>query len=494
MDDLDLKKIASAIKKLEKSALSEAFDPYVPSSRPNSKQLEILKDMDKVQYRWVVAGNQSGKSQLAAREIAWIVTDSHPFWKKPDRWGEEPMLIIVAGQDRRNMEIELWDKKIKPFLDASEWRVVRQGGSLQHVEHKKTSTKIVFISHSDGSDKTRQHLQGYVAHYVWLDEMPASMSVLEELQRRVDARQGYFIATFTPKFRNDEIRRIVDASKAPVGRKYRMSKLDNPIYAKRLDEELQKLDGYSESYKKTILFGDWSTGDSAVYHFDYPVMTVPSLPANYSTGWRHIASLDPGAKTKFGYTLWAEDPSTAIWYLVSDRYIENIADPNQLFAEVAQRNTGYNVMKQVCDPAAGWYIGLGNAKGITYAVPYAKNDGRKTELIKNLQQALSSGKIKIGQWCTVFIEEIQTCQWAEQTERIINASSYHTLDASQYFIDCMPKHDPMLIAQPWYAELRNGNETRKKVNAQMKTMRVQNRAGRNSKTILSWGRGRINAN
>lgn len=489
----EIKKVAAALKRFEKLQLNLAFDPFHADSRPNAKQQEILGDLGKVQYRWVVAGNQSGKSQLAAREIAWIATDTHPTWTRPEYWGEEPLLILIAGQNRQNMEIEIWAKKIKPFLDPSDWREVRQGGALQHAENKRNNTKIVFLSHADGSDKTRSQLQGYVAHYVWLDEMPGSLPVLEELQRRVDARQGYFIATFTPKFRNDEIRRIVDAARTPVAKKYRMSKLDNPIYYNRIDSELQKLDGFSESYKKTILYGDWSTGDSAVYQFDYESMTVANLPEGYSAGWRHVASLDPAAKSKFGYTLWAEDPATAIWYLINDKYIEGIADPNELFAEVQRRNSGYNIMRQVCDPHEGWFIGLANNKGVTYVVPYDKNN-RKTDLIKGLQHALSSGKIKIPRWNVTFIDEIQSCQWSETTDRIVNASSYHDLDCSQYFVDCIPKHDPALIVQPWYVELRKGNEDRKKVSAQKAAMHIQN-GSRTPRQVSTWsGRGRFRVN
>ena len=32
--------------------------------------------------------HNSGKSSLAAREIAWILTDTHPFWERPDRWDD----------------------------------------------------------------------------------------------------------------------------------------------------------------------------------------------------------------------------------------------------------------------------------------------------------------------------------------------------------------------------------------------------------------------
>ena len=178
--------------------------------------MKVLKDIEKIQYRWVIAGNQSGKSQLAAREIAWMLSGTHPFWSRPTRWGDEPLLILIAGQDRKMMETELWEKKLALYLNKDEWRGVRQGGTLQYVQNKNTGDKIIFLSHSDSSEKNRRHMQGYVAHYVWLDEMPSNIAILEELQRRVDSRRGYMLATFTPKFRNEAIRKVIDAAQEPL--------------------------------------------------------------------------------------------------------------------------------------------------------------------------------------------------------------------------------------------------------------------------------------
>ena len=263
----ELKKIATALKRLETSKLQKAFDPFHLDSRPNKKQMAVLKDVGNIQYRYVVAGNQSGKSQLAARDLSWVLNEEHPYFTRPEGWSNEPLTVLIACQDL-NLGSELWSKKVKPFL-IDEWKEDRQGGSLKKCTNKRTGDVVIFLSHSDGSEKNRKHMQGYVAHYLWLDEMPSSHKILEELQRRVDARKGRFLATFTPKFRNDTIRRVVDASAAPVSKKYQMSKLDNPIYADRIDEEIQKLAGYSEGEKRTILYGEWSTGDQAVYKFDY---------------------------------------------------------------------------------------------------------------------------------------------------------------------------------------------------------------------------------
>jgi len=486
MSELDeQKKIAIALRRLEKSDLDKAFDAFHLKSRPNKKQILVLKDIGRIQYRYVVAGNQSGKSQLAARDLAWFLNDNHPYYTRPEEWASEPMTVLIGVQDL-TLGQEMWTKKVRPFLHG-DWKEERQGNSLKRCVERNTGDVIYFLSHSDGSEKNRKHMQGYVAHYLWLDEMPSSHKILEELQRRVDARKGRFLATFTPKFKNDTIRRVVDASKAPLSKKYQMSKLDNPIYADRLDEELQKLAGYPESEKRTILYGEWSTGDGAVYSFDYDFMTVTQLPESYGRGWRHVEAVDPALRSKCGYTLWAEDPSTGVWYLVEDKYIEGTQtlDPNELLNIITKRSQGYNVVRRISDSMA-WFTSVANTKGITYLIPYDKNS-RKEDLIKGLQSALSLGKIKVGRWCTAFIDEIQSCQMSETTDRIINSSSFHTLDCAQYFCDLVPKYEKLNLAQPWAAKLREENEqykAKQAVAASAATSRVR--------PIRSWGRGRFN--
>ncbi len=484
------KEIVAAVKRLQKLELASAFDAVNPDSRPTAQQQLIFDDLvdiewapgvfiPKVQYRFVVAGNQSGKSSLAAREIAWIVTDTHPTWKRPARWGEEPLLILIAGQDRKQMEIELWEKKLKPFLDASDWRHVRVAGILNYVEHRKYGHKIVFLSHNDSSDSNRQHMQGYVAHYVWLDEMPRHISILEELQRRVDSRKGYLIATFTPKTRNEAIRRVVDAAREPVGRKYQLSRLDNPnLSPSEKDLAIQKLAGLSQAQQRTTLYGDWASGEQAVYQFDSESMVVDSLPEGYSKAWRHVVSVDPALKSKFGFTLFVECPYDGIWYLLRDDYLSGIYSPDDMVNHVQKLSAGYNVVKRICDPHESWFIGQAAKYRIQYESPHDKSN-RKPELIKNLQVWLSSGKLKIGAWCANFIDEVSSCQFSENGDRIINSSSYHVLDASQYFIDLAPRYDEAQRIRPWHEELRLGNEQRKIREKQQQAARVRSTKWRN---------------
>lgn len=452
-----------AIEALRRKKLAACFSAADLESRATPPQDSIFQDVTSIQFRYSVGGNRSGKTQLGAREVAWLLEDSHPYVTRKDLWGAGPALFLIVGTDLTLLATEIWDGKIKPLLTTADdrdekganvWKEIRQGNTLKVIENIRTGDQVVFLSHADGSEKNRKHMQGYTAHYVWIDEMPSSMAVLNELQLRTRGkRNSRFMATFTPYIRNDSIRRLVDESKPPYSKKYRLSQMDNPgltVDDKR--SELERLSSATQSERNRVLFGDWAQADTAVYQFNYELMTVDKLPDSYTRGWRHVVAVDPANKSKCGFTLWAEDPTNGVWYLVSDEYLTgpDILDPETMVRKIESRIQGYNIARRISDTMA-WFTGMASARGITYTQPYNKNN-RKDELVKGLQSAMSSGQIKIGRWNTAFLEEIQNCHWKDgDSERMINSSVYHTLDASQYFVDCKPKYEPNThVEKSWY--------------------------------------------
>lgn len=455
---MDQKLLAYALQRLNKLELAEAFDADVPGSRPTKPQLQLFKDLGEVHHRYVVAANQSGKSQSGAREVSWLFTESHPFWKRPTHWGDEPLLMIVVGRTSKQVEEVLW-RKIKGFLDEDEYQVKQTGGVIQKVVNTKNGNTIIFQSHHS-ENEAREKLQAYVAHYVWIDEMPGSAKLIEELHRRVQAKKGYFLATFTPKVVNAAIRKLVDTAEAPYAKKYVFKMFDNPVYTKEDKKRiLSSLSSFSKSYQATILEGAWAAGDLAVYEFDHEKMI--RLPEGYHRSWRHVESVDPATSSKFGYTIFAECPKTGTWYLIRADYIEKVLDPEQMVKECMARSDGLNIVRRVCDPANPWFRQMAIKFGLSYMYPYDKAR-RKNDLQKNLQTALTEDKLKIAPWCTDFIDEITTCQFRdEDEEQIINSRRYHTLDCAQYFWDCKPKFEGTPVALPWHVELKEGNRARR---------------------------------
>lgn len=434
--DQEKKLLAAALKRLERLKTVDCFDPIDLDSRPTEKQIEVLEGINHYKHRYVRAGNQTGKSQIGAREVSWLFEDTHPYWNRPEAWGGEPLLLIVVGRTSKQVEEVLW-RKLKGFLTPGSYREQRSGGALQKVTHTENGNTIVFASHHS-ENEAREKLQAFVAHYVWIDEMPGSLELIEELHRRVQARNGYFLATFTPKVKNDEIRRYVDQVGEPVSNVYRLRMLDNPIYKDREEELLSQLEGYTEAYRNAILYGDWLTDENSVYEFNYDTMVAETLPDHYSSAWRHVEAVDPALKSKFGFILLAEDPETGFWYVVKADYVAGIYVPREMVLEIQKKTRGYNVTRRVSDTEP-WFVNTATdmkVKPVYFTV--SQKTQRKGELMKNLQAALGT-KLKVCSWCTDLIDEFNSCRWSDTAaDKIVNSQTYHLIDALQYGLDVLP--------------------------------------------------------
>lgn len=459
------KLVAAALRRLETINRQECFDPVDPTSRPTKAQQEFIDDFGKVPTQWIVAANQSGKSQSCARLVAWFIEEHLEVVKNrradpnpKTSWGAEPLLVLVMGRTGKQLEESLWPK-IRSLLQPGTFKEVRLGNILQRVE-MENGNRIVFQS-LENPNLASERIQSYVAHLVWIDEMPPTMKVLAEAMVRRNSRSGYFMASFTPLVVNDEIRRMVDAAELPNSKKYIFRMFDNPVYQdpERQVQILKDMAHLPEHVRNTRLFGQWSISDDNVYYFHYESMV--QIPVGYSPLWRHVESVDPALKSALGYTLWAENPASHKWYLVKAEEIRGIQVPTQLVEAVKERSKHYNVIRRVSDPHEVWYIQTAASMGIHYIGVHKKNE-RKAELIKHFQEAL-------GTWLFIspteedFLAQMQECRWSDKTVgKMINASSYHLLDAAQYFVDNKPRPENKIQASSWEDWLYKANDERKK--------------------------------
>ena len=443
MSNDDVRTLAAVALRLERQRLSECYDSRDLSSRPSNKQLELLKDIGKIGVRYLIASNQSGKTSAGVREMAWILNANHPWWKRPEEWGNGPLFFIIAGQNRTNIEEEIWKRKLKPLLiDREDWKERKAGGIVTSIRNEKNGNTILFLVHGQGTEETRAALQGYRAHYILFDEMPKEFSTFTEIQMRTDAYNGYILVAFTPLLRNLQMKNAVENAAVPYSKKYIWTIWDNPMNCtpeKKIQIE-QRAATWSESERQTRMYGEWSADEQAVYHFNLEQMTA-DLPPNYNKGtWRHVESTDPATTGTTGFTIWAEDPSTGVWYCVQADYIKGDANraPSRTVQEVYGKTLGYNIVRRVSDTMP-WYTAAARDFNLIYTQPWNKTQ-RKDELIKNLQEALTSGTIKVCKTCTLMIEEFMTCRWKENSDNgIVGSQRFHLLDAAQYFNDLKPK-------------------------------------------------------
>lgn len=451
------KLLAAAMRRLEKLQKRESFDPNVLDSRPTPKQQEVFDDFSKIKQQWIRAGNQSGKSATCARIVSWVITETHPFWRRPEEWGQEPLLIIVAGRTGKQIEDSLLPK-IRGFLEPGTYKEVRIGNIIQRLE-LENGNRIVFQS-LENPNTARERLMSYVAHLTWCDELPPTLDLVRELLVRVQARNGYSLFSFTPTVVAVDIQKFVDQLQPPEGKVYRFHMLDNPLYADpvRKQELLNRYAHLPQHIQDAIFQGEWLQSEDQVYYFDYAKMV--EMPLGYSPMWRHMEIVDPALKSALGLLIVAENPDNGVWYAVHAEKIRGILVPTDMVRAVQERTKSYNIIRRRSDPHEVWYIQTAASLGIHYEGVYKKNE-RKRELIKGLQESLGP-RLRIAPHCSELIEELQECRWSDQAEgKIVNASSYHLLDCAQYFCDSIPKAEKRIIASSWDEWLYKANEERK---------------------------------
>ena len=460
---------AARLQKLEKQV---CFDAFKPGSRPTSFQQQVIDDFGKVEYQYVVAANRSGKTQLGARIMAWMLAEDMPNWSRPARWGTAPLLFLVIGRVSKQVEEAIW-RKIKGFFDEGEVHETRIGNALQKVTHRRTGNCIIFASHHNAAE-AREKVQAYELAGILLDEMPSSVLLFEELQRRVQDKRGFLLATFTPKTKNLEIRKLVEGGRAPVAKQYKLRMFDNPVYTD--DDKAQilaSLENMPAAYRQCVLEGDWMDDDSAVYHL--PEGAIAERPASYSLTWRHVEGADPALQSKHGQVVFAEDPSTGFWYCTIADYIQGIVVPTELVAAVTGRLKHFNVVRRVCDSASTWYIGQAQADGFNYTTPWDKNN-RRAEMMKNFQTALGT-KVFITPEALNLAHELGAMQWSETADaRVVNSHSYHLHDAAIYAFDCLPKREGASAPIPeLHVRLRLQMERDRKAAANREKARAKSR-------------------
>lgn len=483
-DDEKKRILAAALKTKQRLEKNVCFDALKVKSRPTAKQEEVLKDQ-KHRILYVVAGNQSGKSTLGGRLTSWYFQETHPYWKRPNKhechhcgssnieavptaeggeeeyrchdcqgvwadWGNEPLTLIVSGKVSK-MVTELWEKKIEPFLEPGSYKVVKDGSTLSSVLNLKNNNKIIFLSH-EKAIKSKDKIQSYVAHFVWIDEMPDHYMYLEEAIQRITSKLGRMVVTMTPKTSNPEVRDMIESVDPAIGKKYQFGKLDNPINQspEKRAIVMAEIAGMSQALRNCILYGDWLDADESVFHLDRDNQIV-SLPKDYSTRWEHVASYDPAASGIGGLVIACRAPSSNLWHIVKAKYITGGKAPSDNILAIDRELKPYNIVRKIVDTHESWFLleftklkKSGQLHDSTSWVAISKH-GRKKELITQLQQCMLERRIIFAPELHELFNEFTSAQWAEgRDDKIKGTQHYHLLDALQYMVDLLPKPKDVL--------------------------------------------------
>jgi hypothetical protein len=470
---LNAKLELARLRRIYKSALASAFDPLKPESRPTPMQQSVLEDAETLIF-WMIGGNRSGKTQLGSRVISWWFNDEHPYMTRPADWGTGPLQMLIVGRVGEQIESEIWERKLKPFLHAGSYKEVRIGGILKRVIHKTKGHRIIFLSHHDAED-AREKAQAFTSNIVWLDEMPDRPGLVTELVLRTISSRGRLYCTFTPLIRNEEIKKIVETPTA-TSRKVKLLMLDNPIYRGREQEVEEQVRAAcaSEAEFRARMYGDWYEGDGRVFSYQAD-RNRRRLPVHYSAlGWRHLAVCDPAASGTAGLTVWAEDPESGEWYNVLAKYLSGAA-AFELLDEVERQIAPFGNLTRRCDCNPSGFYKEAARRGIPWLAYTDKND-RKLETVEKTNTAFALRRAWLTEASTALEEEMVKARWSERDpNKIVNSSSLHLADTARYAIDLMPVWTGRRTAAPQTdtQQIRAAWKARKQATAKAQAQRIR---------------------
>lgn len=460
IDDLNNKRLlAAAYKRLNSLKLQETIDPNNLDARPHAKQIEIMHDFGKILTQWVVAGNRAGKTAISCRILSYVFEENYNYLPNvSDEYKKRKnKLILIAGRTSKQLENVTW-ANIKAFLTHSDYREIRSGQQLQAVINKKNGNKIIFLSF-ESERAARERVQGLNLDLLAIDEMPSSAAFVSEAMSRVLTTKGMFIATFTPLVVSNAIKQMVENAALPHSKRYRLTLWDNPRnlipeIKERIDAEFANLT--REMYNTRVL-GDWASSDLAVFPWR-PELHDRPLPNDYHASWPHVCSVDPAPSSATGYCIFAQQPSTRLWFIIKSGYIRDMVNTQDTMRRVMEQYAGLNVVRHVCDTAAAhWILDAPSIMGVHYTCPYDKNN-RRDIMISNTNIALGSTVLVVSGYNSLLIDEMMGCSWSESDPtKIVNSNKWHILDAMRYGIDCLPQTAEIPVTTPWYSQLREAS-------------------------------------
>ena len=443
--------------------------PNILSYRPYPAQLDFHSCT--LTGRYMSAGNRAGKTTAEVVEAIWMGTNTHPYQKRPERWGNGPlrMRFVVVDIDKGVHGIIL--PELKRWCSTS----MLIDGIFENSWNNSTLTftfssgsTIQFLTHGMELDKHG----GTALHAVFFDEIPPLSVFNENLMRLVDYDGLWVIAATSVEGTGWTYELLWEPAKEGkidyVGT-FELSQKDNPFLQTAIKERGKFYVGMDEHERKIREAGEFLPRSGRVFpnwNVHDHVLAEHFLP---SRDWRWYTSAD------FGYN----NPTAWLWHAVApDGRIYTFAEhyrSEMTVQEHAQivlaRETFWQApserIMRVGDPNNG------NARvvnGISYVSEYANNGVYiGTEITRDVKVGIEKmqqyirlekengwGKNKprwmISPNCVNLIRELKKLKWAsyESAKKSFDTNKHeevhkkddHAFDSARYLFALMPELQP----------------------------------------------------
>ena len=419
-------------------------DTYIPTP----KALDFYASGLTARQRLLLGAVRSRKTSLALKEVSCHVHGNYPSWwngykyDRPTRW---LVGTVKAEKTRDVLQKYLLEGDpqfgLKPFIHP-DLIVDRYSGSIKNsvsklfVKHVSGGiSEIKFSSFSEGASG----LQSETFDGVHLDEAP-DFDVYQEILFRTTAFGDYktfVILTMWPERGMDELVSFF-MNKGSAGESIEdhfymhCSWADNPTMSE--EEKIRLRQGTPEYLLDAREHGIPVFGMGKVFRMKEEIVVTAAfeIPKHFAL----VYGLDPAATSggTYGVVLMAHDRDNDIIYIVKDYKKSNITPVehhNNLMHIIPDWVTG------IADPAGGGEDQHTRESTLDFfrrmgrdLVVASKTKGKKEAIIDEIEMRTRSGKFKIFDTCTNYLDEWR--RYSRDDKGKIIKQNDHTLDASFY--------------------------------------------------------------
>lgn len=413
--DVQIRKLLKELERRRKYRVIEFFGPY-----PKQKDFYALGAVKR--ERLLMAGNQLGKTEAGAYEVACHLTGIYPDWWVGRKW-DRPVKFWFAGETSL-LARDVLQKKLcgEPGVDVafgtgmipkelfvdkpSLARGITDAYDTIQVRHKSGGISVGrFKSYEQGRTK----FQGETLDGVWLDEEP-DIDIYSEALTRVTATKGMVFVTFTPlKGMSQVVRRFL--SEPSDDRGYVTMTIEDAEHIAP-EERKRIIDGYQQHEREARANGVPMLGSGRIFQVSEEQIReeLPQPPSH----WPRLWGIDFGIGHPFGAALLAWDRDADALHVLhafrmkDSRPIDH-ARAMKPFGEipVAWPRDGTNREASSGSPLSKLY----KAEGLKMLDDHATwpDGGISTEAgVQEMGDRMATGRFKVAAHLAEWFEEFRT--------------------------------------------------------------------------------------
>ena len=397
---------------------------YKPYDYQQRFHAGLTKTGKLAKQRVLQAGNQLGKTECAAMEVAIHATGLYPEWWQGLRF-EKPVLIIVGAKTYSNSKAIVQKKLLGAPLNfpgygtgclpkhllasTSAQQGLPEGISVVRVKHKSGGqSEITFKAYDAGADTW----VGVEANLVWLDEEPP-LDIYSQSLRATATRNGNIMLTFTPEHGKTElIAGFEDNLLEDTQMILRATWWDCPHFDEARIQEM--LAGYPAHQREMRSRGVAQLGEGLVFPVLRGQVSFDLGALQIGAHWPRICAIDFGWQHPTAIVWLAKNPASEVVYLF-DCWKQAQALP-VVVAEALKTRGGWI---PVVWPKDGSKIETGTGKSIAQRYRQAgvrmlpepfQNPGGGAGIEEGLWemlQAFETGRFKVAAHLSAFFTEME---------------------------------------------------------------------------------------